>query len=212
LGSKEVRVRFSQPLDDLLVGKSHIKVLRALAGIPAGIDLSIREVARRAGVTHPTASTVLEGLRKQGVVRVRRTLWADEFQVNPEHVLWQRVGALLRWERKTRAELLSFLSKEIRSQAPWVTSAYLFGSASRDDMKPDSDLDVAVICPRAKAKEAKRMLEELGELTIERYGNRVSGIVGTRSIVDLAKPGQPGYRLWKTIAKQGISLLSAGSE
>lgn len=79
-------------------------------------------------------------------------------------------------------------------------------------MKPDSDLDVAVICPRAKAKEAKRMLEELGELTIERYGNRVSGIVGTRSLADLAKPGQPGYRLWRTIAKQGINLLSTGDK
>lgn len=126
-------------------------------------------------------------------MRVRRTFWADKFQVNSEHVLWQRVSALLRWERKTSAELLSFLSKEIQSEALGLRARICSEAPLAKTWHRDSDLDVAVICPRAKAKQAKRTLENLGELTVDRYGNRVSGVVGTRSIVELAKPGQSGY-------------------
>ena len=200
-------MRLSQPLDDLFQGKSQIKVLRALDAVPTGIDVSIREVARRADLTHPTASAVLEGLRKQGIVRVRRTLWADEFQVNAQHVVWQHVHTLFRWERKVRDELLALLRDEIRSQAPWVTAAYLFGSAESGEMSPESDLDVAVICPRNKVLRTQRVLEALGEVTYERFGNRVHGIVGSRPIADMARAGQTGYRLWRKAAK-GIELLS----
>jgi len=200
-------MRFAQPLDDAFQSRSYVKVLRALHAIPEGVDVSTREVARRAGVTHPTASGVLEQFRRQGVVRVRRTVWADEYRVNPEHVLWGQVRSLLRWERRVREDLLAFLTSEIVERAPWVTAAYVFGSVARGDMQPDSDIDVALICPRNRTATAKKAMESLGERTVERFGNPVSAVVGSRPIAELSERGRPGYRLWRMIAKEGIRLI-----
>jgi DNA-binding transcriptional ArsR family regulator len=141
-------MRLSHPLDDLFQNRSHVKVLRALHAVPEGVEVSTREVARRAGITHPTASGVLEDLRTQGVIHVRRTVWADQYRVNPEHVLWQKIRPLLKWERRLPEEVKSFLVDEIRERTPWITNAYLFGSGAGVDNRPDIDIDVAVICPR----------------------------------------------------------------
>jgi hypothetical protein len=50
-------------------------------------------------------------------------------------------------------------------------------------------------------------MEALSELSVERFGNRVNPLVGTRPVLELAKPGLPGNRVWRTIAKEGISLF-----
>lgn len=205
-------MRFAEPLDDLLQSRSYVRILRALHGVPEGVDVSTREIARRAGVTHPTAAGVLEQLRRQGIVRVRRTVWADEYRVNPEHELWRQVRPLFRWERRLHKDLLAFLATEIGERTPWVTAAYLFGSAARDDMQPDSDIDVAVICPKNRAASTKKGMESLAEGTAERFGNRLSAVVGTRPIAELSERGQPGYRLWRTIAKEGIRLIPADED
>lgn len=202
-------MRFAQPLDDLFQSRSYVKVLRALHAIPEGVDMSTREVARRAGVTHPTASGVLESLRRQGIVHVRRTMWADEYRVNPQHVLWGKARSVFGWERRFRDELAAFLVDEIGQRAPWVTAAYLFGSAARDDMQPDSDIDLALICPRNRVASTKKTMASLAEDTVQRYGNRLSAVIGSRPIAELSARGQPGFRLWRTIAKEGIPLIPA---
>jgi len=202
-------MRFSHPLDDVFQGRSHVKVLRALDSLPEGLEVSTREVARRAGVSHPTASGVLEALRRQGVVHVRRTPRADEYRVNPEHVLWSKVRPVLRWERQVRDEVVAFLADQIGKTASWVSAAYLFGSAARDDMAPDSDIDIAVICPGNRVSSTERAMEAMAEIAAVRFGNRVSAIVGSRPIAELARAGRSGHGLWSRIADEGIPLIHA---
>jgi predicted nucleotidyltransferase len=199
-------VRFSQPLDDLFQGRSHMKLLRALADMPEGMEASTREVARRAGVSHPTASAVLETLRQQGVVHVRRTARADEYRVNTGHVLWDQLAPILRWERHARDEVIAFVTDQIADQAPWVSAAYLFGSVVSGDMEPGSDIDVAVICPSARVADTEDAMDAIGKRTAERFGNRVNAIVGTRPVEELARGGRSGSGLWKAIAEEGIPL------
>jgi predicted nucleotidyltransferase/DNA-binding transcriptional ArsR family regulator len=200
-------MRLSQPLDDLLQSRSHIRVLRALQGLPAGLDVSIREIARRAGVSHPTASTVLESLRQQGLVHVRRTLLANEYRLNDDHVVVSPLRQFLIWEGDLGPRVKAFLVESIQNEAPWVSAAYLFGSAVRDDMKPASDLDMALICPPNKVQRLQKLMDELGEETAARFGNRLNVVIGTRPINELAKPRQPSYRLWRSIWTNGEQLL-----
>jgi predicted nucleotidyltransferase len=206
-----VGTRILHPLDDLFQGRSHVRVLRALGDMPEGFEASTREVARRAGVSHPTASAVLDALREQGVVTVRRTPRADEYRVNPLHVLWEQVAPLLRWERRVGDEASAFIADRLAELAPWVSAAYLFGSSVRGDADPGSDLDVGVICPQARVSDTEDAMEEIGERTAERFGNRVSAIVGSRPIEELSRGGRPGSRLWKAIAEEGIPLIAAGA-
>ena len=205
---RRLPMRFSNPLDDLFQSRSHVKVLRALSAIPEGLEVSIREVARRAGVSHPTASGVLEAFRQQGVVHVTRTPWADEIRVNARHVLWSHVLPVLRWERGLKDELVTFLADEISAHAPWASGAYLFGSSSRDDMEPGSDIDVAVTCQKERVAETKGVMDAIAERTAERFGNRLSAIVGSRPVETAKRSGQPGSGLWKQIANEGIPLLA----
>jgi predicted nucleotidyltransferase len=200
-------VRLKEPLNDLLQSRSHVKVLRALDQLPTGIDVSIREVARRAGVSHPTASTVLESLRLQGVVRARRTLLAVEYRLNENHIAARQLASVFRWEKDSLHAVLTFLAREISSRASWVDEAYLFGSAVRADMRPDSDLDVALISSSKRANRIQVVMEELSDLSASRFGNRIQATIGTRPIAELAQPGQRSYRLWRTVAKEGVRFL-----
>jgi predicted nucleotidyltransferase/DNA-binding transcriptional ArsR family regulator len=201
-------MRLLDPLDDLLQNKSFVRAIRALEALPQGMEVSIREVARRAKISHPTASTVLEKLLEQGVVLVRRTLWADEYRLNPKHVALQQLHPLLEWERRLPDEVKSFLAQEMQTRATWISAAYLFGSAVRGDMKPGSDLDVAVICSSAKyVAKTEQIMEEVSDLARERYGNRVNAVVGARSLSELSRSSSRGYRLWRRVAKEGAPLL-----
>ena len=204
-------MRLSDPLDDLLKNKTHIRVLRALEGLPTGIEASTREIARRSGVSHPTASGALESLRRQGLVQVRRTLWADEYEFNEGHALRKPLHTLFHIEQSLFQEVLDYLAREIRTRADWVSDAFLFGSAARGDMQVDSDFDVALICPARKVAQAEHLLEELSTRTARRFGNRVHGVVGTGSVAELARAGKPGYRLWKAIAKEGVRIRASAT-
>jgi predicted nucleotidyltransferase len=200
-------MRLKDPLDNLFQNRSHVKVLRALDQLPTGIDVSIREIARRSGVSHPTASTVLEGLRQQGVVRARRTLLAAEYRLNEDHVVAQQLASLFRWEESSLHAVLDFLAEEIPHRASWVDEAYLFGSAVRDDMRPDSDLDVALISSSRRAGKLHDLMDELSDLSASKFGNRIQATIGTRPITELAQPGQRSYRLWRTIKLEGVRFL-----
>ena len=205
-------MRFSQPLDDLLQSRSHVRVLRALVGLPDEIDSSIREIARRAGVTHPTASSALEALRQQGVVRVRRTLLSDEYRFNTQHARADAIRSWVHLERQVRTDLTDLLTNEILAKAPWVTEASLFGSFVRNEMLPNSDLDLALISPSGKAAKLGVILEDLSNATVQRFGNPIHAVVGHDSIQAMARPGVKGYRLWRTIAKEGSPIIHGGKK
>src|SRR2546425_694151 len=55
-------MRLTARLDDVLVTRSHLRVLRALDSLPVGVPASGRQVARRAGISHTAASRALAGL------------------------------------------------------------------------------------------------------------------------------------------------------
>lgn len=200
-------MRLKDPLDDLFQSRSYVKVLRALDQLPAGLDVSIREIARRAGVSHPTASTVLEGLRLQGVVRARRTLLAAGYRLNDDHVVAQQLASLFSVEKASLHAVITFLAQEISHRASWVDEAYLFGSAVRDDMRPDSDLDVALISSSKRADRLLVVMDELSDQSASRFGNRIQTTIGMRPITELAQPGHRSFRLWRTIAKEGVQFL-----
>lgn len=202
-------MRVRAPLDDLFRNRTHVRVLRALDGLPAGLPASTREIARRAGVSHPTAAAALASLREQGVVSVRRLARGDLFELKDSHVLVERLRALFEWERSLREELIAFLHEHIRRKQSLIRSAYLFGSAIRDDMEPSSDIDLAVIAAPRRAGEAIEALGEITELVRTRFGNRLNPIVGTGTLETLCAPGRPGYRLWERVSQEGIALLPA---
>jgi predicted nucleotidyltransferase len=197
-------MRINEPLDDLFQSHSHVRLLRALYGLPAQVAVSGRDLARRAGLSHPTASKILASLAQVGIVRVRRAPHAGYYELNRGHVLSEPLRDLFQWEAALPRELAIRLGRELAQHHVPASRAMLFGSAARGDMRSDSDIDLAVIVPEDAVDEAEAALELVGDVMRDRYGAHLSVVIGTAPLEQLRQPDSPGHRLWEQIGSEGI--------
>jgi DNA-binding transcriptional ArsR family regulator len=203
-------MRLDAPLDDLLRAHSHVQVLRALHRLLPGITVSGRDVARRTGISHPTATAALRSLAGDGLVRVRRARRVDLFELNRDHVFAAELGRLFDREAGLRDDLVTFLRDQLVVRRVPVSEAYLFGSAARGEMGGASDVDVALIC----SADTATVVEEaafgpIADAVAARFGSRLSPIVASRSLAALAGAGSP---LWNRAAAEGIPILTRSAE
>jgi predicted nucleotidyltransferase len=90
--------------------------------------------------------------------------------LNSDHVLHPAIAALFATEDEIPLRLRDDLSSALPRLGE-VESAYIFGSAARGDMRPDSDIDVAVTLKGA----AELPDEQEGIDALEsRYGSRIN--------------------------------------
>lgn len=161
-------MRLRHALDDAFARGSHVRVLRALIELPAGFATSGRELARRAEVSAPTAREALESLVDQGIVNVRRSMTSAAYELNSEHILAPVIRAMFDREGSVHEELERELSAALAKYSS-VREAVLFGSAARGDMRPTSDIDVAVRVDHDLPEDDPRL-----ERIRRKYGNRIS--------------------------------------
>ncbi len=200
-------MRLTHPLDDVFLGRSHVRILRALDELPDGVPVSARELARRSGLSHPTASNVLASLGRQGIVLARRAPRADAFELNRRHVLVEKLRPVFEWERQLFGEFMTFIVQAIE-QTPGVWGAYLFGSVVRGEMTSASDIDLAVVVlDRSTLTETESALDRVADAVRERFGNRLNVTIGSSSIEQLQRASRPGHRLWTRIVREGIVVI-----
>ena len=183
--------RLDRPLDDVFATGSHVRVLRALDQLPDGLTVSGRDIARRAGVSQPTAANVLRTLEDQGLLIVGRRPRAAYYRLNPEHVLAPLLSEIFARERQVRADLERRIADGLTGLRQ-VEAAYLFGSAARGDMRPDSDIDVAIKSPHAVPEDLPGL-----DAVSRRFGNRVH-------VIRLRERGATGLRA--AITREGKQL------
>jgi predicted nucleotidyltransferase len=203
-------MRIPHPLDDVFPSRSHVRILRALDELPDGVPVSARELARRSGLSHPTASNVLASLGRQGIVVARRAPRADAFELNQRHVLVEKLRLLFEWERQLFREFTTFVAEAIEG-TPGVSAAYLFGSAVRGEMTSFSDIDLAVIVnDTSEIAEAESGLDQVADAVRERFGNRLNVTLGLSPINQLRRPSRPGHRFWTRVVREGIAVIDRG--
>lgn len=164
-------MRLTTPLDDIFSTGSHVRVLRALFNLlPKGLSVSGREIARRAGVSNPTAQSVLSSLSDQGLLLITRSLRVTYYRLNSDHVLAPVIADLFAHEDRLLQSLRHDLGRAL-PQLVDVDAAYIFGSAARGEMRPDSDIDVAVTLKRGT--ELPDEQDDIDALS-RRYGSRIN--------------------------------------
>ncbi|HET6628991.1 MAG TPA: nucleotidyltransferase domain-containing protein [Woeseiaceae bacterium] len=196
-------MRFDTPLDDIFLNRSHIRVLRALHGLPIGFAASGRELARRAGVTHPTALKALNSLVEVGIVNARRGIAGDLYEFEVGHALAKPVMGLFEAEGEILLQLRSFLREKLLGFTDKINAATLFGSAARGDSQPGSDIDIAVSCAPEDRRNVEAALENLADAVRERFGNRLS------PLIDCGKQKRRSI-IRKRINEEGIPLIRHG--
>src|SRR2546429_2916282 len=107
-------MRLDAPLDDIFASGTHVKVLRALCGLPAQMTASGRDVARRAGVSHPRANSVLAGLSNTGPVNVQRLPGTDLYRLNRDHAMANQLIQLFPRKPKFEVERLFIIAQEFK--------------------------------------------------------------------------------------------------
>lgn len=196
-------MRFDFPINDLFLNRSHVRILRALHHLPAGLPASGREIARRAGVTHPTALKALAVLVDAGLVTAGRSPAGDAYELNSDHFFADQITDLYRAEASLKKELASFLREELLARTNKVEWATLFGSIVWGQSTPTSDIDLAVSCARADANEVEKALNDVSDASRRQFGNHVTPLINTRK-------QRPKSGIWKRIEEEGVPLIRSG--
>jgi predicted nucleotidyltransferase len=202
-------MRWDEPLDDIFASASHIRLLRALFALPTDMGTSGRDLARRAGVSHPRANAVLAGLAKQGLVAVQRLPRTDLHRLNRRHAMAEPLGKLFDLEPKLKFELLSLLARELKARKLPVNEARIFGSAARGAMAAGSDVDLALVTSRESVARVEAAAQEIAETVRERFGTRLNVLVGSPSLERLSKGRQTSRAVWRAIEHEGIDVQAA---
>lgn len=202
-------MRLDEPLDDILASRSHVRLLRALFGLPSDLGRSGRDLARRAGISHPRANQVLADLAEQGLVAVQRLPRTDLYRVNRHHALAEPLARLFEFEPKLKFELLALVARELKVRRLPVKEARIFGSAARGDMAATSDVDLALVTSRDSVAVVEAAAQEIAEAARERFGTRLNVLVGSPSLESLSKGRQAGHGVWRAIAREGLDVLAA---
>ena len=201
-------MRLDEPLDDIFASASHGRLLRALFALPSDMGRSGRDLARRAGVSHPRANQVLAELAEQRLVVVQRLPRTDLYRVNRHHAFAEALSKLFALEPKLKFELLSLVARELKARRLPVKEARIFGSAARGLMAPTSDVDLALVTSRESVAAVEAAAQEIAETARERFGTRLNVLVGSPSLEKLSKSRQGRQGVWQAIEREGIDVLA----
>jgi DNA-binding transcriptional ArsR family regulator len=198
-------MRFDQPLDDALGARSLVRILRALVLAPPELNLTGREVARRAGISHPQASRSLRSLARQGLVAERRFGTYALYEFNRRHVLARPLRMVFEFEETVGEELLTFLRRAVADRRSHVRAAVLFGDVVWGPQNRSGDLELAVLCAPDRELDVEAAMVNLSDEVRRRYGNNL------RILVENRKRAIEGVRQgagpWPRIARDGIPVF-----
>jgi predicted nucleotidyltransferase len=169
-------------------------VLRALAGTERA--LTMRQLARIAGVSHQRTGQVIERLAAHGLVLTEAQGPSLLCRLNRDHLAAPAVAALA----QLRTALLKTLVDEIGSWERAPVHASLFGSAARGDGDLTSDLDVLLVRPDDHDADPRwaDQLSTSGERLRQVTGNAVSWFdLGIADLTRAVQGQEPIVQEWQ---------------
>ncbi|MGQ0625392.1 MAG: nucleotidyltransferase domain-containing protein [Sporichthyaceae bacterium] len=190
----------AHPAGDLWPG-ARGRALRELVALEKPV--SVRALARHAGISAQAALDLVNELAQVGLVRSERAGAAVMVMLNREHLA---AGPLIELVR-LRGRLISALQDELTR---WndLAGAWLFGSAARGDGTRSSDIDVLLV--RGGPTDSAEWIRRTGELRVSVRawtGNEPALLEYTRSEYDeLVQSRNP---LIESLSTDAIALLPA---
>ncbi|MGQ0816032.1 MAG: nucleotidyltransferase domain-containing protein [Gemmatimonadota bacterium] len=147
-----------EPLDHVLGNRAKVRLLRALHASDA--EMSVREAARIAQISHVAALKPLDELAFMGIVHRKLAGRQHLYRLNHDNPLNASLAELFQGER-LRTDRLFERIRDIATRAAGddLVGAYLIGSAVLGADKPGSDLDLLVLV--ARGGNAEDVMEEI---------------------------------------------------
>lgn len=139
----QVQSHARYPLTALLGSAGNVRVLRALA--TARSPQSVPQLAAAAGLSPQGTRLVLESLLRPRLVAVHGSGRSRLYELDGSHPLAPSLASLFQEEQRRWDGLLSSIREVLDRQGAAVGAAWLYGSVSRGEDSPDSDLDIALV-------------------------------------------------------------------
>ena len=193
---------YVRPIEAVVPGVQG-RVLGALAR--SEVELTIRTVARLAGVSAQQATVVVNRLVGLGLVTRREAGSAALVALDRTNEAAGAIVALAALPRST----MQRLAELAQSISPAPVSLVVFGSFARGEADADSDVDALAVRAADVAVDDEAWIDALGEW--ERAARRITGnpvellVVGVDELPALLSAGDEGS-LWRSIKTEGVTL------
>ena len=176
-------MKLINPLNDILDSPVKVKILRFLVATKA--EWNGRQIAKETGVAPATSHKALQELYGQGVLILRNIGKTHVYSLNKESFV---VSSLLRPLFAREREILDKISDIITARVNYsglkrsIVSIAVFGSVSRKDVHPASDIDLAVIAKDERSKpKIEALFQAIDAKVSKEFGNTVSVYLNTES-------------------------------
>src|SRR3989338_58768 len=146
-------MKITKQLDNILNTEVKVRILRFFCR--TGAEWNGRQVAKEIGVTPKTAHQALNTLNKEKVLLLRNMGKTHVYSLNEGNFL---VSKLLKPLFLKEDNILDHIIKAIKRKTSSskarkaIISIAIFGSVSKQEEHPSSDIDLAVIVKDAKTK------------------------------------------------------------
>jgi predicted nucleotidyltransferase len=196
-------VNFRHPVESVIPGAQG-RLLAVLASTTA--ELSLRTMARLAGVSIAQASRVLPNLVEQGFVERREVPPSAQYRLNVRHLVSQFIVQL----SASRTVALAEMRLICGSTSVTPASVIVFGSFARGEADEGSDIDLVVVRPK-DVDEADAGWAD----TVQQITSRVTAFTGNAAEVlelseaEIASRLRSTSALWVDIRDQGIVVFGA---
>jgi hypothetical protein len=194
-------VDYTRPVEALIPGVQG-RILGALARTDA--ELTMRTVARVAGVSANRATAVLNQLIGLGIVERRDVGTAALVRLVRDNEAGRIVGELA----ELRNRVVARLAETASAISPAPVSVVLFGSFARGQARAGSDIDVLVVRPDSVAADDAGWISTLGTWSdgaARMAGNPMNLLVVARA--ELPQLSRRKRSVWVEIAREGVTLL-----
>jgi predicted nucleotidyltransferase len=197
-------VDFKRPVQAVVPG-SQGRILAVLAETTG--ELSLRTIARLAGVSPAQASRILPHLVRLGIVERREAPPTALFHFVHENLASQFVLGLSR----SRDYVLGELGRRTETLGVRPLSVVVFGSLARGEADEGSDVDVLIVRPEGiDDDDWSASVEQWRRSARLLTGNRVEVLEADASEVGrLLRSHKP---LWKDIGQEGVVVFGVGLE
>jgi Fe2+ or Zn2+ uptake regulation protein len=189
-------VKFDHPVDDALGTQSRVRVLRVLTRAKPEENVTGREVARRARISHPQVSRTLRELAEVGLVTGRKFGTYALYEFNRHHVLARPMQALFEVEEALGDDLLTFLATRV------ATCRHVRAAILVDD--PSAEMELVVLTAPDRDLDVDVALGPVRHDVRVRFGSRLeTTVIPRRRAIELARNGDAR---WRRIAEAGIPV------
>lgn len=191
-------MKYYQVLDDLLGQKSTVKVLRYLSH--TRLEMSGRRIAEELGQSPWACHLALRQLTDQGILVMRNVGRSYLFRLNERNYVVEKL--LLPLFTEESRLLQAAIEEIVAGLSESVVSIVLYGSASRRQERPFSDIDLMVLVSTEQdRKNVQALFEQRNESFIARFGNVLSPLV--LPIAEFRRRYRKGDALVKEIVNDG---------